>query len=141
MRGSQNQLLRRWISAAGRDTSIDCATSDPGYGYHWWIHTVDGYEAVVGSGFGGQRILSIPELDITAVVVHDTRREIAVLRKEEERWSKRGGSRHFRPGAPGAWVEPDRVEIDHGMSGTKRERPGLDLARAVDQVMTVAWKR
>ena len=57
------------------DTSIDCATNHPGYGYHWWTLTIDGYEAVVGSGFGGQRILSIPELDITAVVVHDTRRE------------------------------------------------------------------
>jgi DNA invertase Pin-like site-specific DNA recombinase len=35
-----------------------------------------------------------------------------------------------RQALPALGVPPDRVDIDHGISGTKRERPGLDQALA-----------
>jgi hypothetical protein len=65
------------------------------------------------------------------------------------RWADRAARSHRSPGN-GRWIDltdeqdltarrqelhalgvpPDRVYIDHGISGTKRERPGLDRALA-----------
>lgn len=38
-----------------------------GYGYYWWRRKSNGFQAIVASGYGGQLICVIPDLD--AVVV------------------------------------------------------------------------
>jgi CubicO group peptidase (beta-lactamase class C family) len=50
-----------------------------GYGYLWWMREVDGYRAFYASGYGGQYIYVIPELNLVAVIVSEApgRGEIA----------------------------------------------------------------
>jgi CubicO group peptidase (beta-lactamase class C family) len=43
-----------------------------GYGYLWWTRKVDGYRAFYASGYGGQFIYVIPELNLVAVIVSET---------------------------------------------------------------------
>jgi CubicO group peptidase (beta-lactamase class C family) len=37
------------------------------YGYGWWIHEIDDYEACFAWGYGGQYIFVLPELDLVLV--------------------------------------------------------------------------
>lgn len=37
------------------------------YGYHWWIRQYDGYPAYYASGYGGQLIYVVPDLDLVVV--------------------------------------------------------------------------
>jgi CubicO group peptidase (beta-lactamase class C family) len=50
-----------------------------GYGYLWWTRKVDGHRAFYASGYGGQFIYVIPELNLVAVIVSEApgRGEIA----------------------------------------------------------------
>jgi CubicO group peptidase (beta-lactamase class C family) len=50
-----------------------------GYGYLWWTREVEGYRAFYASGYGGQYIYVIPELNLVAVIVSEApgRGEIA----------------------------------------------------------------
>jgi CubicO group peptidase (beta-lactamase class C family) len=44
------------------------------YGYHWWTWKEDwfyGYRAFVASGFGGQRVLVLPGLNLIVVTTAD----------------------------------------------------------------------
>ena len=37
------------------------------YGYWWWKYTIDGYQVTLASGYGGQNIFLVPELDLLMV--------------------------------------------------------------------------
>jgi CubicO group peptidase (beta-lactamase class C family) len=39
-----------------------------GYGYYWWVTTIQGHGAFYASGFGGQYILVVPELDLVVAI-------------------------------------------------------------------------
>jgi CubicO group peptidase (beta-lactamase class C family) len=39
-----------------------------GYGYYWWVKTIQGHRAFYASGFGGQYILVVPELDVVVAI-------------------------------------------------------------------------
>jgi len=42
-----------------------------GYGYHWWVTTVETYPAYFAAGFGGQYIYVIPDLDTVIVITSE----------------------------------------------------------------------
>ena len=39
-----------------------------GYGYHVWITTINGFNAFIAAGYGGQYIVGIPKLDLVLVI-------------------------------------------------------------------------
>lgn len=41
------------------------------YGFYWWLTTIGGHEAIVASGYGGQTILVMPDLDLVVVMTGD----------------------------------------------------------------------
>jgi CubicO group peptidase (beta-lactamase class C family) len=62
-------LPEGWV----RDSTAWAVESGPGvgYGYKWWILSRKGpssYEAYAASGYGGQRLIVVPELGLLAVV-------------------------------------------------------------------------
>jgi CubicO group peptidase (beta-lactamase class C family) len=72
-----NQIIpAEWVEESVKnycDTHLNwwpyLATS--GYGYQWWINTIDGYPVFYASGKGGQRILMIPDLNMVVVTTTD----------------------------------------------------------------------
>jgi CubicO group peptidase (beta-lactamase class C family) len=46
-----------------------------GYGYQWWTTRVDLHDSFVASGFGGQRIQVVPDLDLVVVITADAAQE------------------------------------------------------------------
>jgi CubicO group peptidase (beta-lactamase class C family) len=52
-----------WVS-----TSTRSHVSEPDYGYLWWLGSIYGQDYYIAVGFGGQRILNLPGLDM--VIVH-----------------------------------------------------------------------
>jgi CubicO group peptidase (beta-lactamase class C family) len=48
---------------------------DEGYGYQWWTTSVNLHGSFVASGFGGQRIQVIPDLDLVVVITADAAQE------------------------------------------------------------------
>jgi CubicO group peptidase (beta-lactamase class C family) len=38
-----------------------------GYGYYWWRRKINGHQAFVASGYGGQLICVIPDLKVVIV--------------------------------------------------------------------------
>lgn len=49
------------------DESTSAQEPEGGYGYQWWLATIYGYDWYTAFGYGGQRILVIPELDLVLV--------------------------------------------------------------------------
>lgn len=47
------------------------------YAYHWWATTLSGYPMPAGTGYGGQAVYAVPELDL--VVVMTTRSDQATI--------------------------------------------------------------
>lgn len=43
-----------------------------GFGYHWWLENLNNHKAVIASGFGGNFIIIIPDLDLTIVTNANT---------------------------------------------------------------------
>jgi uncharacterized protein (TIGR03437 family) len=65
---------RRIVSAEWMDTStkLRVRTGDAGwgfgdYGYYWWKKTIAGYPTTLASGYGGQNLFLVPELDLLVV--------------------------------------------------------------------------
>jgi CubicO group peptidase (beta-lactamase class C family) len=54
------------------ETEVESGYGTAGYGYLWWTREVEGYRAFYASGYGGQFIYVIPELDLVAVIVSNT---------------------------------------------------------------------
>jgi CubicO group peptidase (beta-lactamase class C family) len=48
---------------------------DLGYGYQWWTTRVDLHPSFVASGFGGQRLQVVPDLDLVVVITADATQE------------------------------------------------------------------
>jgi CubicO group peptidase (beta-lactamase class C family) len=46
-----------------------------GYGYQWWTTSVDLHDSFYASGFGGQRIQVVPDLDLVVVITADAAQE------------------------------------------------------------------
>ena len=58
----QNERL--YLPATGREELIEW------YGYHWWVWKSEwffGYRSFQASGYGGQQVLVLPELDLILV--------------------------------------------------------------------------
>jgi CubicO group peptidase (beta-lactamase class C family) len=53
-----------WLGAGG------------GYGYQWWTRRVGQHDSFVAAGFGGQRILVIPDLDLVVVLTTDAQQQL-----------------------------------------------------------------
>ena len=73
---------RGYVRASTREqleTGYSPAGGPAGYGYLWWTRKVEGYRAFYASGYGGQFIYVIPELNLVAVIVSEApgRGEIA----------------------------------------------------------------
>jgi CubicO group peptidase (beta-lactamase class C family) len=49
--------------------------SRDGYGYQWWTTSVNLHASFVASGFGGQRIQVVPDLDLVVVITADAAQE------------------------------------------------------------------
>ena len=43
-----------------------------GYGYHWWLDRLDNQRAIIASGYGGNFIFILPDLDMTIVTTANT---------------------------------------------------------------------
>ncbi|MCP4724316.1 MAG: serine hydrolase [bacterium] len=57
---------------------------DPGYGYLWWTAKINGYQAFLAQGHGGQDIVGIPELNMIVVTTTDANNSFA------EGWTQSG---------------------------------------------------
>ncbi|MEX0826089.1 MAG: serine hydrolase [Acidimicrobiia bacterium] len=42
------------------------------YGYLWWGYDIGGHEVWIASGYGGQDMMIVDDLDLVAVITHDT---------------------------------------------------------------------
>jgi CubicO group peptidase (beta-lactamase class C family) len=69
---------RGYVRASTREqleTGYSPAGVPAGYGYLWWTRKVEGYRAFYASGYGGQLIYVIPELNLVAVIVSEAPEE------------------------------------------------------------------
>ncbi len=66
----QQLIPREWVISSTKDhmTNIYGRYS---YGYQWYITLVDGHPAFLASGFGGQIIGVVPDLDMVVVLKYD----------------------------------------------------------------------
>ena len=61
-----------WIEESTAWHIHDAGSPDWGYGYYWWLSTIAGYETYLASGYGGQTILVLPDLDLVVVTTGDS---------------------------------------------------------------------
>jgi CubicO group peptidase (beta-lactamase class C family) len=65
--GGKRIVSSQWVTESTRaQVASNGATVD--YGFQWWITTADGHDAFAASGFGGQLIEVVPDLDLVVVV-------------------------------------------------------------------------
>jgi CubicO group peptidase (beta-lactamase class C family) len=69
------QIVPRGYVRASTREQLETGYSPGGYGYLWWTRKVDGYRAFYASGYGGQFIYVIPELNLVAVIVSEAPEE------------------------------------------------------------------
>jgi CubicO group peptidase (beta-lactamase class C family) len=66
--GGHQLLPADWVAqATSAQVPVDYPYTD-GYGYQWWITSVDGHPAAGAWGLGGQLIEVVPDLDLVVVV-------------------------------------------------------------------------
>ena len=59
----------RWVTESTRaHVPVHGNNTADRYGYQWWIPTADGHHAFAASGFGGQLIEVVPDLDLVVVI-------------------------------------------------------------------------
>lgn len=72
--GGQRVVSRRWVTESTRahvsTTDRQRRVSDA-YAYQWWVTTAAGHHAYAASGFGGQLIEVVPDLDLVVVFSTD----------------------------------------------------------------------
>jgi CubicO group peptidase (beta-lactamase class C family) len=69
-RWDDRQLIsEEWVEVSTRDHETDIGRYS--YGYQWWITLVDGQQAFLASGFGGQIIGIVPALDLVVVLKYE----------------------------------------------------------------------
>ena len=73
--GNEQLLSEDWVIQSTRDQETNIYQRYS-YGYQWWITRVNGYPAFLGSGFGGQIIGVIPELDLVVVLKYEAENPI-----------------------------------------------------------------
>ena len=64
------QIFPQWM--AQQAPQEVWSEDDGGYGMLWWRQKIEGYNAVVAWGYGGQFIYLIPELDLMLVTTENT---------------------------------------------------------------------
>jgi CubicO group peptidase (beta-lactamase class C family) len=57
-------------------TDLPVVGAGGGYGYQWWTRRVGPHASFVAAGFGGQRILVIPDLDLVVVITTDAQQQL-----------------------------------------------------------------
>jgi CubicO group peptidase (beta-lactamase class C family) len=57
-------------------TDLPVVGAGGGYGYQWWTRRVGPHDSFVAAGFGGQRILVIPDLDLVVVITTDAQQQL-----------------------------------------------------------------
>ena len=65
---------RRYVRTSTRE-QVETGDGAVGYGYFWWTREVEGYRTFYASGYGGQFIYVIPELNLVAVIVSEAPEE------------------------------------------------------------------
>ena len=64
-------ISKSWINESTSEKVIlnewDVLPDANGYGYYWWRRKINGHQAFVASGYGGQLICVIPDLQIVIV--------------------------------------------------------------------------
>ena len=56
---------------------LECRPWGSGYGYLWWLEEVGGNQVWTASGYGGQDLHIVPDLDLVLVLTHDLAAEEA----------------------------------------------------------------
>lgn len=67
----QQLIDQRWIEESTSEQVVlnqwDVMPGANGYGYYWWRRITNGHQAYVASGYGGQLICIVPDLDLVIV--------------------------------------------------------------------------
>ncbi len=63
-----------YVQESTRSQSEGGPPENAGYGYQWWVTTVEDYPAYFAAGFGGQYIYVIPDLDTVVVITSNSDR-------------------------------------------------------------------
>lgn len=66
-KGGDPVVPAEWVTAATTVQVPHTGGFGDGYGYQWWVGTVDGHATYAAVGFGGQLIQVVPDLGLVAV--------------------------------------------------------------------------
>jgi CubicO group peptidase (beta-lactamase class C family) len=66
MNGDRRILSNEWIENSWTPIRRSSYSSS-GYGYGWWQRRTSGFDVYYASGYGGQYIFVVPDLDLTVV--------------------------------------------------------------------------
>jgi CubicO group peptidase (beta-lactamase class C family) len=74
-RWEHKQIVPRGYVRSSTHEQLQTGLGAGGYGYLWWTREVEGYRTFYASGYGGQFIYVIPELDLVVVIVSEAPEE------------------------------------------------------------------
>ena len=69
------QIIPSWIVAESKEEVWDKHDVNSDYGYCplWWRIVIDGYDILIGWGYGGQYMWIIPDLNIVTIITQNTK--------------------------------------------------------------------
>jgi CubicO group peptidase (beta-lactamase class C family) len=69
------QIIPSWIVAESKQEVWDKHDVNSDYGYCplWWRIVIDGYDILIGWGYGGQYMWIIPDLNIVTIITQNTK--------------------------------------------------------------------